>query len=152
MTFAETVDRAENNTPVPFDGYTISSPNVAYSVGRYSWQKQEAFKGRTASDDTVTAWLTSSDQAGWGFWGTNALVWTPSVGYVSVWWKMYTLRGGERTYAGRDTRRARLPPQPAGDHADLHFGCGACRAACICRPRAYACGGEHNGQYSITRQ
>jgi uncharacterized repeat protein (TIGR02543 family) len=76
-------------TPYPGDGYTVSSPNVAYSVGRYSWQKQEAFKGRTASDDVLTAWLTSSDQAGWGFWGEWRTCGTPPGGVYYVWDRMY---------------------------------------------------------------
>lgn len=77
-------------TPWPDDGYEPLSDNRAYSVGRYSWQKQEAFKGRTASDDVVTAWITQSDQAGWGFWGTNTLVYT-TAGSIFVWSKMYAL-------------------------------------------------------------
>ena len=64
----EVFEMFEEYTPFPITGYT-TGPNVSQSVGRYSWQKQELFKGRTASDDIVTAWLTSSDQAGWGFRG-----------------------------------------------------------------------------------
>ncbi len=58
-------------------------------MGRYSWQKQEASKGRTASEDILTAWLTNSDQAGWGFWGEWRIGPPPEGGMD--WEKCYTL-------------------------------------------------------------
>jgi choice-of-anchor A domain-containing protein len=71
-----------NGTPWPAAGYTGSSA----SVGRYSWQKQELFKGRTASTDTITSWLTRSDQAGWGFRGT----WETTLGGGQVFVRAYS--------------------------------------------------------------
>ena len=81
----------ELTTPDPTEGYMYGSPNVSQTVGRYSWQKQELFKGRTASGDILTSWLTSSDQAGWGFRGSWITVGGPLPGgSTSVWAPTYS--------------------------------------------------------------
>ena len=61
----EAFETFDLRTPVPFDGIDGSQPGT----GRYSWQKQELYKGRDNSDDQVTSWFAANDTAGWGFKG-----------------------------------------------------------------------------------
>ena len=80
----------DGRMPVPADGYRPGSPNNSQSAGRYSWQKQEMFKGRDASDDLVTPWFTTSDQAGWAFRGERVITDLPGGGSVSQWNRTYS--------------------------------------------------------------
>ncbi|HQM51467.1 MAG TPA: hypothetical protein PLJ71_22540, partial [Candidatus Hydrogenedentes bacterium] len=61
------------------DGTPWPAEGILADVGRYSWQKQELFKGRTASSDLITS-SYASDCAGWGFLGYKADL---------TWWRTY---------------------------------------------------------------
>jgi hypothetical protein len=72
-------------TPVPIDG----CGNSRASIGRYSWQKQELYKGRDNSADLVTSWVAANDTAGWGFKGSLTVrltgeEWTPDFDATSA--------------------------------------------------------------------
>ena len=55
----EVFELSENGTPAAVSGMTSS-------MGRYSWHKQESFKGRIVSND-IMAPLSATDWCGWGF-------------------------------------------------------------------------------------
>jgi hypothetical protein len=64
-----------------FELFADQTPKVTdgalSSLGRYSWHKQEAFKGRVISNDSFTKFLyLPTDYSGWGF--NSTWTWDPS--------------------------------------------------------------------------
>jgi hypothetical protein len=62
----EAFETYADGTPSAIEGYTGFS---RAATGRYSWSKQELYKGRTHSADPIVSWIAGSDWAGWGFRG-----------------------------------------------------------------------------------
>jgi alpha-tubulin suppressor-like RCC1 family protein len=70
-----------DGTPVPAEGWNA----YPTGTGRYSWQKQELYKGRGASSDLVTSFF-GTDYAGWGFRKKLDLVATLTFPFVTLDW------------------------------------------------------------------
>jgi uncharacterized repeat protein (TIGR02543 family) len=75
-------------TPIAFQGYD----GTKQGTGRYSWSKQELYKGRVNSADPIVSWLTGTDAAGWGFnRAKQYLDGSDSSETVLIWTNVYDL-------------------------------------------------------------